>query len=86
MGCAADVPDCEHCPYPDCMATIQDINRQEAIKSKAWMEKRNKSIVDDFRCGATVEGLSEKYGICKSGILHILRKAGIRHRRKHESS
>ena len=55
MGCEANVPDCEHCPYPDCMASMKDINRQEAIKSKAWMQKRNQSIVDDFRSGATVE-------------------------------
>ena len=53
--CELNVPDCFNCPYPECYASLEDINRQEAIKNKQLenieLEKRNALIIELYNSG-----------------------------------
>lgn len=85
--CLEYEPDCEHCKYHDCIATYDDVKRQEAYKNEKYYKKRNENIVNAFKGGATVDGLAEKYDMSNSGILYILRQNGIKinRGRKHDT-
>lgn len=79
--CLSYEPDCENCPYQDCIASYDDVKRQLAYKNLEIMKKRNADIVYAYQHGATLDGLSIKYDMSKSGLLYILRKNGIKIRR-----
>lgn len=61
---------CFSCPYSDCIASGADI----AKKSKA---ERNKTILEDFNNGVSVNGIAERLGLTSSAVRSVLKKAGI---------
>lgn len=72
-----DKPDCFNCPLPDCAADTKDINRQNAVLKILAREARNKEIIELWEQGASVEGLADRFGLTRTFVCEILRKAGI---------
>ena len=68
MNCRHD--NCFSCPYSDCIASNSDISK----KSKA---ERDKSILEDFNNGVSVNGIAERLGLTSSAVRSVLKKAGI---------
>lgn len=55
-----DPRECFRCPYPDCVATMKDINRQEAERDRQKKIERNKHIVDLWNAGMPQKIIAEK--------------------------
>lgn len=74
--CNQDEPDCLNCPYPDCIATMRDINRQNRIqaekKMREFRRKRNEEILELYNQGYSVETLGKRYNITKARIYRII--------------
>ena len=61
---------CFSCPYPDCIASGADI----AKKSKA---ERNRTILEDFNNGVSVNGIAERLGVSGMTVRRVLKDNGI---------
>lgn len=73
-GCLSDNPDCFNCPFPDCYATLDDINRQNACEDRKAMKARNKVIVEMWNSGVCTNEIGKAYNLTQSAILKILKK------------
>ena len=82
--CVENEPDCFNCPYPECIATMDDINRQEAIRSKkekqAIVKARNAAIIEAFKCGATTKELCKMFNLSAGVICEIVRPYRVSYR------
>lgn len=65
---------CFSCPYPDCIASGADINRQNAAAAKKDRAERNKKIVSMWNDGYAIEHLCAEFHLDKRYLLHILRE------------
>ena len=72
--CLEDDPDCFNCPFPDCYATLQDINRQNAYEDNKAMKERNKAIVDLWNFGVSMSDIGRVYHMTPASIGYILKK------------
>ena len=61
---------CFTCPYSDCIASGADI----AKKSKA---ERNRTILEDFNNGVSVNGIAERLGVTGMTVRRVLKDNGI---------
>ena len=61
---------CFTCPYKDCIASGADI----AKKSKA---ERNRTILEDFNNGVSVNGIAERLGVTGMTVRRVLKDNGI---------
>ena len=72
--CLSDNPDCFNCPYPDCYATLDDINRQNAYDDRKVKKERNKIIVQMWNSGISMVDIGKAYNLTPSTIGYILKK------------
>ena len=74
--CAEDEPDCLNCKYPDCIATLKDINRQNRIQSEkeSALEKkqRNEKILELYEQGYDAPTLGKRFNLSKDHIYSII--------------
>ena len=82
--CTELTPDCFNCPFEECIATMQDINRQEAFKAKEerqkMVEKRNFDIIQAFQCGADIKELSQMFNLSCGTVRAIIHPYRISYR------
>lgn len=75
--CVSNNPDCNNCPFPDCVATLQDINRQESWKKRREGEKLRKELyiklVDARKSGMKYKQIKERYNVSYSTIKKALK-------------
>lgn len=75
-GCPYNKPYCLKCPFDDCYATIQDINRQEALKNKEITEKylhqRNQNIIELYQQGLNVKDISNQLSLTSSIVRRVI--------------
>ena len=75
-SCHFDVPDCFSCPYPECYATLQDINRQEVIRNKEMdkkrIEERNKKIIELHNQGIRNKDIAIQLNVTKAVVQKVL--------------
>ena len=77
--CLQDEPDCEHCPYPDCIATFNDINRQNRVQKEKERIARNARIVELWEGGMDKSDIAELVGepfSTVTGVIQTERKRG----------
>ena len=75
VGCKENNPDCEHCPYPDCIATYKDVFRQERYKQEKLIEKRDREIIKMRDKGYMIKDIAERYNMRYGTVGTILYKA-----------
>lgn len=63
-----DPRECFHCPHPDCIATMKDINRQEAERDRQAKIERNKHIIDLWNSGMDRKHIAERVGLSDSTV------------------
>lgn len=82
--CTALKPDCFNCPFEECVATMEDINRQEAVRAKEerqkMVEQRNNAIIQGFQCGATIKELCDIYHLSEGTLRTIVKPYRISYR------
>lgn len=74
--CQLGSKDCFDCPFEDCIATADDINRQDAEDTARRREERAKKVVKLWNEGQgryTAEDIAKLYGMSPTGILSMLR-------------
>lgn len=74
--CKEDEPDCLNCPFPDCIATMEDINRQNRIQTEKErqeeMRKRNEQILGLYKEGFDVITIGERFNLTRNRVYHII--------------
>ncbi len=79
--CNAMEPDCFNCPFEECVATMEDINRQEALKAKKERQKmideRNSKISEFFDYGIGIKELSEMFSLSQGTIRTIIKSQSL---------
>ena len=85
--CLENEPNCFNCPFPECIATMQDINRQEAFRAKKEKQEiirmRNNAIIEAFKCGANIKELCEMFNLSSGVICKIVHPYRISYRSLH---
>ena len=75
--CELDRPDCFNCPYPECYASVVDINRQEAIRKKeikhTRINERNKLIIELYKSGKRNCNIINELGVNKNIVGKVIR-------------
>ena len=74
--CELKSEDCFDCPYDDCIATIDDINRQDSEVKAQQRQARTDEIVRLWNEGAGLykaEDIAKKYNMTVHGIMSLLR-------------
>lgn len=75
IRCAENEPDCEKCPYPDCIATYEDVFRQERYKQKKIIEQRDRAIMKMRDEGYMIKHIAEKFHMKFGTVGTIVYKA-----------
>ena len=74
--CPYDDPDCLHCIFDDCYATMQDINRQEAYRNareiKKQLQERNDKIIQQFIQGKTLKEIEYEQNLSKGVVWKVV--------------
>jgi hypothetical protein len=74
--CSGTSEDCFNCPYPDCIATADDINRQDAEAKARQRQERTDEIVRLWNEGEgqyKIEDIAKRYDMTVHGIMTLLR-------------
>ena len=80
-------PDCFNCPYPDCKATMRDLNRQSAYVKRCQEEKRNQKIIDLYiKDKIKIADIAETMCVSVVTIRKILREGGFYDRVRHSKT
>ena len=69
-----DAADCQNCPYPDCIATSADINRQDAKAKRAMYAERNARILELWNSGMDYKGVAARMKVTEGTVQGVLRK------------
>lgn len=75
VGCKENDPDCENCPYPDCIATYKDVFRQDRYKQMKLDEQRDREIVKMRDEGYMVKHIAERFQLKYATVGSILYRA-----------
>lgn len=73
--CEFDKPDCLQCPYKDCIASVKDIKRQEAIANREYMQQRNQKILDLWNSGMSQKSIGERLSMNEFSVSHVISTA-----------
>lgn len=79
LHCEYNNPDCENCPYPDCIANDDDIARQNVYRNRLEMMERNKKIVSMIDRGFKPDDIGRIYGIRTKTVSAIVRMERMAH-------
>ena len=70
--CLEDNPDCLHCPFPDCVATGYDINRQNAAANREYMKARNEQIIKLYNSGLDYKHIAERMTLGEGAVSAVI--------------
>ena len=74
--CPYNEPDCFNCTFPDCQATLDDINRQQALKARkqerAEIIERNKQILEMYNNGVRPKDIQLKLGVTHNVVINTI--------------
>ena len=69
-------PDCMNCPYEDCIATTEDIFRQNSFRANAERAERNRKIVKMRMDGYKMREIAERFKMNIQTVSTIVRIEG----------